>query len=428
MARRGIHRLTVSRIERHRRAGLFADGGGLYLQVRPSGSRSWIFQYDRGRKRTKLGLGPLHTVSLAEAREKARALRVQLLSGARPTSQRAAQRSSITFRTVMAEYLAVHRGGWGSAQGAIDFERSLAHHILPVLGDLAVDQIEVEDIFRALSPIWRTKTPTAALLRARLEQILDFAKACKYRSGANPAAWKGNLAHRLPGKSKLHRSEPQPALPYQQLPDFMRHLRSMPGIPALALQFLILTATRTGDLIGGDRQNPRPMLWAHVDFDEALWTIPRGKSGQRHQVPLSPAALHVLEEVKFVRDSGSDVVFPGDKPGSVMAVGAMRKVIARMNAARKQDGLPLYLDPTNGKVVTAHGTGRGGFKTWAEECSSAKTAIIESALSHAVPEALERSYRRTDFLDQRRALMNNWADFLQYGAQRGMVLTFAPPA
>src|SRR5262249_46795191 len=166
MARRGIHRLTVSRIERHRRAGLFADGGGLYLQITPSGSRSWIFQFDRGRKRTKLGLGPLHTVSLAEAREKAHALRVQLLSGARPTSQRSAQRSSITFRTVMAEYLAVHRGGWGSAQGAIDFERSLAHHILPVLGDLAVDQIDVEDIFRALNPIWRTKTPTAALLRA----------------------------------------------------------------------------------------------------------------------------------------------------------------------------------------------------------------------------------------------------------------------
>src|SRR5262249_23874536 len=155
---------------------------------------------------------------------------------------------------------------------------------------------------------------------------------------------------------------------------------------------------------------------------------PGGRSGQRPRVPLPPAVLRILEQLKPARDPGSDVVFPGDKPGSVMAVGAMRKVIARMNAARKRDGLPLYLDPTSGKVITAHGTGRGGFKTWAEECSSAKTVIIESALSHAVPEALERSYRRTDFLDQRRALMNSWADYLQHGAQRGKVLTFAPPA
>jgi len=428
MARRGIHRLTVSKIERHRRAGLFADGGGLYLQVMPGGSKSWIFQYDRAGKRTKLGLGPLHTVSLEEAREKARALRAQLLRGEAPMSARAAQGRSVTFRMVMAEYLAAHRAGWRSGQGAFNFERSLTHHILPVLGDLAVDKIEVEDVFRALSPIWRTKTPTAALLRGRLEQILDFAKACKYRSGANPAAWKGNLAHRLPGKSKLHRPEPQPALPYQQLQDFMRHLRSVPGIPSLALQFLILTATRTGDLIGGDRQNPRPMLWAHVDLDDALWVIPRGKSGQRHQVPLSPAALRILEQLKLARDPTSDVVFTGDKPGSIMAINAMRQVIRRMNAACQRDGKPLYLHPASGKVITAHGTARAGFKTWAEECSTAKSAVIEAALSHAIPEALERSYRRSDFISQRRVLMTDWAYFLQYGARSGTVLSFAPPA
>ena len=428
MAQRGIHRLTVSKIERHRRPGLFADGGGLYLQVMPGGSRSWIFQYDRAGKRTKLGLGPLHTISLEEARAKARELRGRLLRGETPVSARGAQRSSVTFRTVLAEYLAAHRGSWRSGQGPIDFERALSRHALPVLGDLAVDKIEVEDVFRALSPIWHTKTPTAALLRARIEQILDFAKACKHRAGENPAAWKGNLAHRLPGKSKLHRPEPQPALPYQQLSEFMAHLRGVPGIPSLALQFLILTATRTGDLIGGDRRNPRPMLWAHVDLDDALWVIPRGKNNQRHQVPLSGAALRVLEELKLARDPTCDVVFAGDKPGSVMAVGAMRAVIARMNGARQRDGKPLYLDPTNGKVITAHGTARAGFKTWAEECSPAKPAVIEAALSHAIPEALERSYRRSDFISQRRALMNQWADFLQDGAQFGTVLNFPSSA
>src|SRR5262249_42278768 len=394
----GIHRLTVSKIERHRRAGLFADGGGLYLQVMPGGSRSWIFQFDRAGRRTKLGLGPLHTVSLEQAREKARALREQLLRGETPVSARAAQRPSITFRKVVAEYLAAHRASWRSGQGALNVERSLTQHVLPALGDLAVDKIEVEDVFRALAPIWHTRTPTAALLRARIEKILDFAKACKYRSGENPAAWKGSLAHRLLARSRLHRSEPQPALPYQQLPEFMQHLRSIPGIPSLALQFLILTATRLGDLVGGDRRHPRPMLWGHVDLDDALWVIPRGKSGQRHQVPLSSAALRVLEELKLARDPGSDIVFTGDEPDSIMAVNAMLGVIGEMNAARQRDGKPLYLDPTSGKAITAHGTARAGFKTWAEECSTAKTAVIEAALSHAIPEVLERSYRRSDFL------------------------------
>jgi integrase len=421
---RGIHRLTPSRLERRRRAGLFADGGGLYLQVMPGGSRSWIFQFDRASKRTKLGLGPLHTVSLDQARERARALREQLLRGETPVSARAVQRPSITFRKVMAEYLAAHRAGWRSGQGALNVERSLTQHVLPVLGDLAVDKIEVEDVFRALAPIWHTRTPTATLLRTRIEQILDFAKACKYRAGENPAAWKGNLAHRLPSRAKLHRPEPQPALPYQQLPEFMQHLRSVRSIPALALQFLILTATRTGDLIGGDRQNPRPMLWTHVDAD--TWSIPRTKAGARHLVPLSPAALRILEELKLARDPTSDVVFTGDKPGSVMAIGAMRQVIACMNAACQRDGKPLYLDPS-GKVITAHGM-RASFKTFCEENTAIKTAVIEACLSHTVPEALERSYRRTDFLAQRRALMNTWADFLQYGAQCGKVLSFAPPA
>jgi len=207
-----------------------------------------------------------------------------------PASARAAQRSSVSFRKVAAEFLAAHRAGWRSQQGAVNFERSLAQHIMPVLGDLAVDKIEVDDVFRALSPIWHTKTPTAALLRTRIEQILDFAKACRYRTGENPAVWKGNLAHRMPGKSKLHRPEPQPALPYQRLPEFMQHLRSVSGIPSLALQFLILTATRTGDLIGGDRQNPRPMLWSHVDQADALWVIPRGKSGRSISTPAAKSS------------------------------------------------------------------------------------------------------------------------------------------
>src|SRR5215472_16858368 len=428
MARaRGIHRLTTSRIERHRRPGLFGDGGGLYLQVMPGGSRSWIFQYDRAGKRTKLGLGPLHTVDLAQARGKAHELRGRLLRGEAPASARAGERRSISFRTVMAEYLAAHRGGWRSGQGAISFERSLTRHILPVLGDLAVDKIEVEDIFRALAPIWHTKTTTAATLRGRIEQILDFAKACRYRLGENPAAWRGNLAHRLPARGKLHRSEPQPALPHQQLPSFMQHLRTIPGIPSLALQFLILTATRSGDLYGGDRANPQPMLWAHVDLDDALWIIPRGKNNQRHQVPLAPAALQILKQLKLARDPNSDIVFPGVKPGSVMTVDAMRRVIARMNAAQARAGLPLYLDPS-GKTITAHGTARAGFKTWAEECSTAKSAIIEAALSHAIPQPLEKSYRRSDFLTQRRVLMNTWADFLQHCAQSGKVLMFTPSA
>ena len=388
---RGIHRLTASRIGRLRRAGLFADGGGLYLQVMPGGSRSWIFQYDRGGRRTKLGLGPLHTVNLEEARLKARELRAQLISGARPTSGRR-ERRSMTFRAVLAEYLAAHRGSWRSAQGAIDFERSLSTHILPVLGDLAVDQIEVEDVFRALSSIWRTRTPTAALLRARIEQILDFAKACRYRSGDNPAAWRGNLAHRLPSKAKLHRSEPQPALPYAELPAFMTALRRQDGVAARALGFLILTATRTGDIVGGGRDDAPPMRWQHVDLEQRVWIVPKTKTGTAHRVPLSDAALAVLDQMQPLRDD-SDAVFPGLRRGQPLSNSALLRLLERM-----------------GVEVTAHGF-RATFKTWASERTGYAREVVEAALSHTIPDELERAYRRGDLFEKRTRLMAEWASY-----------------
>jgi integrase len=192
----------------------------------------------------------------------------------------------------------------------------------------------------------------------------------------------------------------------------MVDLAGRDGVPALALRFVLLTACRTGDVIGSDPQNPQPMLWSHVDGGERLWVIPRGKNNKTHHVPLSPAALRILRELRPYRDPKSDIVFPGTKAGRAISASAMLRVIAGLNAARKQQGLPLYLDP-DGKEITVHGTARGGFKTWAEEATNTKTAIIEAALSHTIDSALERSYRRTDFITARRELMNEWAEYLE---------------
>jgi integrase len=422
MARRSIHKLSAKDIARltslkpgakglpKRGSRLVGDGGQLYVQLMPSGSASWAFRHVTGGKETKLGLGPLHTVTPDEAREKARQLRRRLIDG----DEVRLGPATIIFREAAEQYIATQEPAWRNAQSGVQWRQSLNDYVIPVIGDVPVDKIDTPAVHRLLERerFWYEHPVTAARVRGRIESILDWAKVRGFRTGENPARWKGNLKHLLPAQNRLHEVKPQPALPYQRLPELMVDLAARDGVQALALQFVLLTACRTGDLIGSDPQNPQPMLWSHVDEGERLWVIPRGKNNKTHHVPLSLAALRILRVLRPYRDPKSDIVFPGATAGRAISASGMRRVIAGLNVARRRQGLSPFLDP-DGHEVTVHGTARGGFKTWAEEATNTKTAIIEAALSHTIESALERSYRRTDFIAARRELMNEWAEYLE---------------
>src|SRR5262245_12969507 len=311
MARRSIHKLSAKDIARltslkpgakglpKRGSRLVGDGGQLYVQLMPSGSASWVFRHVTGGKEAKLGLGPLHTVTADEAREKARQLRRRLIDGEEVRLNRSAGPATITFREAAEQYIATQEPAWRHAQRGVQWRQSLNDYVIPSIGDAPVDKIDTPAVHRLLERerFWYEHPVTATRVRGRIESILDWAKVCGFRTGENPARWKGNLKHLLPAQNRLHEVKPQPALPYQRLPELMVDLAGRDGVPALALQFVLLTACRTGDLIGGDRENPQPMLWSHVDGGEALWIIPRSKGGKAHHVPLSPAALRILREL-----------------------------------------------------------------------------------------------------------------------------------
>jgi integrase len=264
---------------------------------------------------------------------------------------------------------------------------------------------------KALEPIWHGKTETATRVRGYIEKVLDWAKVAKYRQGDNPARWKGNLDQLLLRPSRVRKVKHHPALPYTEIGMFMTDLRSRDGIAARALELAILCAVRTGDIIGGNRENGEdkpPMRWSHVDLDaEQVWTIPSTKTDTEHRVPLSGPAVRLLKEVKALGLNG-DVVFPG-RAGEPLSNMAMEQVIKRMNADRTDCGEPRYVDPKQGnRDVVPHGF-RSSFKDWAAEQTNFPREIVEKALAHAVSDETERAYQRGDMLARRRKLMEAWA-------------------
>jgi integrase len=241
---------------------------------------------------------------------------------------------------------------------------------------------------------------TAGRLRAAIECVLDWAKARGYRDGDNPARWRGHLDKLLPARSKLRTVEHMPSMPYADVPAFLAELRQRTDTAARALGFTILTAVRTGDIRGQEREDAPPMQWEHVDLDAALWTIPKGKNGKEHRVPLSPSAVALLN----VLPRKGDIVFPGHRPGKPISKGAMQRVLAEM-----------------GCDVTTHGM-RASFKTWASERTHAAREVVEACLAHTISDALEAAYRRGDFLDKRRRLMTAWADYCGTPATAGTLV------
>lgn len=388
---RALDRLSARRVATLKTPGLHADGGNLYLQVGPTGTKSWLFRFELAGKRFDMGLGPLSTFTLAEARERAKAARMLLADGVNPLEHRraavAARQSQVvlTFDECAARYIASHESGWKNAKHADQWRATLATYASPVVGAMPVSTIETAHIMRILEPIWTVKPETASRLRGRIENVLDWARVQGYRDGENPARWRGHLDKLLPARSKVAKVAHHPALPWAEIGAFMQELRAMPGTAALALEFIILTATRTGEAINA--------TWREIDLERRIWTIPaeRMKAGREHAVPLSDPAIEVLQAQAAER--GADgFVFPG-KSGALSNMAGLQ-LLKRMGRAD----------------LTVHGF-RSTFRDWAGEATAHPREVIEHALAHQLKDKAEAAYQRGDLLEKRRILMADWGDY-----------------
>jgi integrase len=316
---RTIGKLKALTIRKTLKKGLYGDGGGLWLQVSPSGSKSWLFRYMKDGKAHALGLGPFPDVDLAEARVKATEHRKMLIAGLDPlqvkrdrkVAQALDAAKTMVFSACADAYISSHEKSWRNAKHRKQWRASLAAYADPVIGNLPAQTVDTALVMRILEPTWATKPETASRVRGRIESVLDWAAVQGYRTGENPARWRGHLDHLLPKKAKvkakLRRVAHHPALPYAQIPQFMADLRARDGVAARALEFAILTAARTGEVRG--------CSWQDIDIQGKVWTVPadRIKAGREHRVPLCDRAVEILQEMKVL---GRDVVFPGTRRGS----------------------------------------------------------------------------------------------------------------
>ena len=403
--------------------GRHADGGGLHLLVKPptpqaiksakpgepaKGVRSWVYRYMLNGRSRDAGLGAAGQggISLSDARDLASALRLKVKAGIDPLDERqreasealasaqAAQIAGITFKAVAEAYIGANESSWRNDKHRQQWRNTLASYVYPVMGELPVADISTAHVLTILEPIWQDKPETAARIRGRIETVLDAAKARGYREGENPARWRGHIAQILPPRSRLTRGHHK-AMPYEAVPAFMAKLREREAMAALALELVILTATRTSEVLGA--------TWAEVDVDKAIWTVPasRMKAGKEHRIPLSPRAVEILEAVKPL-DKAS--LFPADKGGKLSTM-AMSMLLRRMK-----------LD------CTVHGF-RSGFRDWAAECTGYAHEVCEMALAHVIGNKSEAAYRRGDMFEKRRRLMADWATYCASGDAAGAKVT-----
>ena len=386
--------LSPLEVRRLVQPGRWSVGGtdGLALQVTTSEARSWILRVRVAGKQREIGLGSFPTVTLAEAREKAREHRALLAQGGDPVAARRAAQSATaaerqaqqTFSTVASQYIAQHETSWKNEKHAAQWQSTLQTYADPVIGKLFVRDVTPAHVIKVLEPIWATKTETATRVRSRVELVLDFAAARGLREGPNPARWRGNLDAAFPKASRVAKVRHHAAVAVADVADFMQRLRQQQGISAKALEFAILTAARSGEVRGA--------TWGEVDLAGAIWTVPaaRMKGGREHRVPLSKPALKLLKAL--AQGEAQDLVFPGQRgPLSDMSLTA---VLRRMEIA-----------------ATAHGF-RSTFRDWAAERTTYPNEVAEMALAHTIGDKVEAAYRRGDLLEKRAALMRDWAKFL----------------
>ncbi len=395
---RGLHRLTGADLRRSK-PGLYADGGGLYLQVTiakdgKTRNRSWLFRYTIAGRDRWMGLGSLDTIALTEARERARKCRQLRLDGVDPIEQRklevaakaAESAKAVSFEQCAHAYIAAHRNSWRSEKHAQQWPASLRKHVLPVLGSLTVAAIDTPLVLKVLKPVWESAPETASRVRGRIESILDWATVSGFRQGDNPARWSGHLEHLLAAPRKLKPIEHLAAMPYRDAPAFLAQLRDVETVAARAFEFLILTAARRNEVIGA--------RWDEIDFDNAGWIIPgaRMKSGREHRVPLPPRAMTIMRDMRVI--SQDALIFTGRDGQNRLA----------------QSSFQYLLKALGHRGITAHGF-RSAFRDWAGECTNFPREICEAALAHSIGNKVEQAYRRGTALEKRRKLMESWASF-----------------
>jgi len=371
---------------------------GLLIQVTPSGAKSWIYRTTVGGKRRNIGLGGFPDVTLAGAREKAREYREMIERGIDPIEQRQAARQSLiveqgkslTFDDAARQFLAVKSREFKNPKHVQQWTNTLNTYASPILGKMAVSAIELPHIVQVLEPIWHTKTETAGRVRGRIEKVLAWATVSGFRTGENPARLKDNVDLALGKPSKIKKAKHFTALPYAELPEFMAELRQRPAVSARALEFAILTAARSGEVRGA--------TWEEIDLDAAIWTIPaeRMKAAKPHKVPLCPAAVEILKEIPQLE--GSELIFTAPRGGKFSDV-ALTALLKRMEIK-----------------ATAHGF-RSTFKDWAREQTAYADEVSELALAHVNSDATRAAYARSELIDKRRQLMQEWANYCRNGKQ-----------
>lgn len=412
---RAIERLNALQVTRTKKPGYYADGAGLYLQVAPGGSKSWVLRFTRDKRTREMGLGGLSAFTLAEARERAREARKLLADKVDPIEarqeaqreRRRAEAKALLFRDAASRYIAAHESGWRNPKHGYQWMATIESFANPHIGSMNVADVSTEDVMRVLSPIWATKNETASRLRGRIENILDWCRVQGFRAGDNPARWRGHLDKLLPKPSKVAKVENHPALPWQRMPAFMQALRERPGTAARALEFVILTAARSGEARGAQ--------WHEVDLDARVWHVPgqRMKAGKPHDVPLSDAAIDVLEAMR-AEGSTDGLIFKGRKDDALSDM-SLLAVIRRMNTPKA-----IWVD-RDGRPALVHGM-RASFRMWAAEATSHPREVAEHALAHQLPDKVEAAYMRGTQFEKRRVLMADWASYCARPAESGAVV------
>ena len=400
MVARTLGRMTALAVTKKRVPGLYADGGGLYLQVSNDRAKSWIFRFTLDGRARYMGLGSLQNVGLQEARDLARAARKSRSEGLDPIEARKSVKTlaklesakSITFEACAEAYIEANKAGWRNTKHATQWTSTLKAYAYPAFGSLPVQAVDTAMVMKVLEPIWTVKSETASRVRSRIEAVLDWAKTREYRQGENPARWRGHIENLLPSRRKVRNVEHHPALPYDKVRAFVKLLGYQEGTAATALEFLILTAARTSEVVGAS--------WDEIDLKKGIWTIParRIKAGREHRVPLSSGALAILQKLDTAPvvkgEKRPAFVFPGGKAGSPLSNNAILALLKRMERAD----------------ITAHGF-RSTFRDWAAEKTNYPREVAEMALAHAIGDKVEAAYRRGDLFDKRRLMMSEWASY-----------------
>jgi len=391
---RTLNRLSTLKVDKAKQPGMYADGGGLYLRVAEGGSKQWIFRYVANGRLRDMGIGPCHTFTLAEARERATEQRKLRLSGIDPIAHKRAQQGAaaaenaraMTFRQCATGFMRDNEKKWTHPKHRQAWETTLTKYVYPKLGELPVGLIDTPLVLEVIKPLWARIPETASRVRGRIESVLGWATVHGYRSGDNPARWEKHLDQALPARAEVAKKEHHAALPYTQVAAFMGKLRQDSSVMARCLEFITLTACRLGEAAGA--------TWKEIDFEARTWTIPaeRMKAAREHKVPLSAAAIALLKDVAAIRHS--DYVFPGYKHGRPLG----------------HNGLWTVAKRAGGADITVHGL-RSTFRDWAAERTNFPREVAEMALAHAIPNAVEAAYRRGDLFQKRVRLMDAWADY-----------------